>query len=794
MMKDIKKIEKNDDEIDVGAMIHAIRYKWHYFAASLVISLLAAFFYIKFSLPLYQAKGSVLIKDTKSASKDITDFIAGEFLGDQTSVSTEMGILGSQSVIKKSIKDLNLEVSYFDNSGFPKKPVYKSSPINVVIDSINPALVDQLFSVTFKTKSTFILKVSCNSDLLSDFSYEKIHSFNEKITTPAFTLSIRQNSTALSENKYTGIEFVVNSINKLTSEIQENLKINPTDRDANIISLTYSDNDADRAVDIINTICKTYIQMDVEDKTSVASLTLKFVDEQLAGTSSVLSGIENQLQAFKEKNKTVNLSEEAKNILTKLNDIDAEKIKTEIEIKSLDNLSSYVETNKELSLLAPSSLGIPDPLLIELIENYQVLQSKRKSISQGTTEITPALKIIDSQIAGTRASLLENIKSIRSNVSVSAQALKQELAELESKIKAVPEIERELLNIQRQFDVNQNIYLFLLQKKAEASIAKATAVSDNKVLDEASLEADPVAPNKKLIFFIALIFAFVIPSLIILFQNLFKQTISGKNDIIRLTDIPIIGAVGHMKKADNLIVTNMPKSIIAEAFRSVRTNLKFFGTQQNNKIILITSSVGSEGKSFATINLASVFAMQGHKVVIIGLDLRKPKLFQDLNISNITGMSSYLIGLATEIEILNKTSIENLFLISSGPVPPNPAELITKKHLADLLESLSKKFDYIFIDTPPVGIVSDALVLMNFSDINIFIVREDYSKKEYLHALNELVQSQKVHNLCILLNDSTFNKSYGYGYGYGYNMNGYGYHEEDKKGAGIFSVLSKKDS
>ncbi|HNR19804.1 MAG TPA: polysaccharide biosynthesis tyrosine autokinase [Bacteroidia bacterium] len=776
----ISKKKAGDDEIDVGLLIKSLTSKWHYFLISGLLCIVAAFIYIHYSLPVYQAKGSVLIKDNKSTSKDITDFIAGGFLGDQTSVATEMGILSSQTVIKQAIKKLNLQNFVEDEGVFPNVPLYKKSSVEIIADSISPLALDIPFTISISDANGFIVSF----DGINNFNYNKSHRFGEKINTPYFSFTVNKTTVTSSMNK---LRVTFKSNAKLVEEIQENLKVNTIDRDASIIALTYNDNDAQRALDIINTICEKYIEMDVNDKTAIASLTLKFVEEQLTSTKNTLAEIETKLQAFKEQNKTVNLSEESKNILARLSDIDADKIKSDIQVKSLDNLYNYVNQNKDLSQLAPGTLGIPDPLLVQLIQSYQELQSKRKNLEAGTKGETPALTIIDKQITSTKKSLLENISSLKSNSQVTANSLSSKMSEYESKIKSVPEIERELLNIQRDFEVNQNIYVFLLQKKAESSIAKATAVSDNKVLDEASLETEPVAPDKKLILVVALLFAVIIPSIIILLQKLFKQTINGRDDITNHTQLPVLGAIGHMKKADNLVVTHNPKSIIAEAFRSIRTNLKFFGIANNKKIILITSSVGGEGKSFVTLNLASVFALQNHKVAVVGLDLRKPRLYQDLEVSNDLGVSSYLSGQATLDQIVHKTPVSNLFLVPAGPVPPNPSELISKKELTELVKSLSEKFDYVFIDTAPLGIVSDALILMNLSDINIFILREDYSKREYIHAINDLVSESKINNLCVLLNDSSFNKSYGYGYGY--SMNGYGYYEEEQNKKGIFSVF-----
>ncbi|HRH65661.1 MAG TPA: polysaccharide biosynthesis tyrosine autokinase, partial [Bacteroidia bacterium] len=465
----------------------------------------------------------------------------------------------------------------------------------------------------------------------------------------------------------------------------------------------------------------------------------------------------------------------------------------EIELKSLDYLYTYVANNKDVEELAPSSLGNPDPLLIDLITKLKELQSKRKSLAYGSSNRqSPAIKIIDQQIEQTKKALVENINNLRNITKVNLTSINSELVRYEGSIRKIPNIERELLGIQRNFSVNENIYLYLLQKKAETGIAKATAVSDNKVLDAASINDIPVIPNTKAVLIITLMLALIVPIILIILQGYIKNTISNKEDIEKMSKIPVIGVVGHHNTGERLVVSSKPKSSITEAFRSIRANLMFFGLADQHKIVLITSSVGGEGKSFSSLNLAAVLSLQNHRVIIIGMDLRKPQLVQDLGIRNDIGVSNYLIGKVKLEEVIQHTSIENLDIIPSGPVPPNPAELLAKKETHKLLDELREKYDYIIIDTPPVGIVSDAMMLMNLADINIFILRENYSKKEYMKTINEYYTQGKIKNLCVLLNDAGTNHRYGYGYGYSYGYHGYGYYDEEQRKKGFFNRIFSK--
>ncbi len=783
---------RNDDEIDLRLLFQEIRRNWHYFLFSAILFSIAALLYIRFTLPVFEARSSVLVKDTKNTSKNIEDIFTGDLFGNTKNIATEIGILKSRSILEETIRELNLEVSYFSHSPLFKVPLYQNHPFTVETLNLTDGVYDEQFELTILDSSRFKLETDISNSHLKDFNYSGTHRFGEEIKNNYFSFRIDKQPVTADAPGDDDYIFVVNSTNKLISTYQESMKAEPLNKDATIVEITIQDQMRERAVDFLNTLGRVYINRDVKDKSSVAALTLKFVDEQLADISTTLHSTEQELQKFKEEKGTVNLSEESKAYLERVTSIDADRVKAEIELESLDYLYDYVNGNKALTQLAPASLGTPDPLLIELITQLKQLQNKKQSLQYGSSSQSPAIMVIDEQISETKKALVENINNIRNRTRVTLQGINGQLLQYENNIRKIPNIERELLGIQRNFSVNENIYLYLLQKKAETGIAKATAVSDNKVLDEASVNDKPVIPSTKAVLIISLMLAFFVPLIILLLKGYLKNTISNREDVERLTKIPIIGVVGHLSDGERLIVARKPKSSIAEAFRSIRANLMFFGLADEHKIVMITSSVGGEGKSFSTLNLATVLSLQNHKVVIVGMDLRKPQLVQDLGISNEKGVSTYLIGKISLDEVLCKTNIENLDIIPSGPVPPNPAELLAKKETKDLLEKLKDRYDYIIIDTPPVGIVSDAMLLMGLADINVFILRENYSKKQYLKTINEYYKDGKVKNLCILLNDAGLNQQYGYGYGYSYGYHGYGYYDEDKKKPGVLKRLFGK--
>lgn len=772
-----------DDEIDIGQFIKDCRAQWHYFLITGVVLVIAGIFYLKFTLPVYEATSSVLISESEQSGKNIEDILSSDLFGTSLSIPTEIGILRSRQVIQKTIDQLGLGVEYYNTSGFPSLPLYPTGPFLIRPDSLIRDIYDLPFEITLEPDGQFVISTEYNGKNLPAFDFATKGKTGQKVSHPYFSFTVLRNDTIPMPESATTFRFIIRSRNKLTLEMRENLKVEALEKDADIVSLSYRDVVPRRAMDILNTIGKVYIARDVEDKAAVAALTLQFVDQQLGSVGEMLKGNEKAMQEFKEENRTVDLSEESRAMLQKLNELDLERVKNNIERTSLDNLYDYVVNHKDLTDLAPSSLGIPDPSLISLITRFQELQTRRNSAAYGVKAGTPTLKVIDQQIAETRATLIQNINSIRERLEITAKTLDQELAKYESGVRKIPEVERELLGISRNFEVNQNIYTYLLQKKAETSIAQATVVSDNKILDTAALAEEPVAPSKKLTAVVILLLSGVLPAIFILVRNLLRTTVYNKDDISRITDVPVVGIVGHSQKGSVLAVKEKPRSAIAEAFRSIRTNLAFYGLNTGNKVIMITSSVGGEGKSFVSLNLATIISMQQKKVVIVGMDLRKPKLFNEFNFRNDKGVSGYLAGSSTLDEIIRSTGISGLDLITSGPVPPNPAELLSKKATEELITELRNRYDYIIIDTPPLGLVSDALILLPFIDITLYIVRQGYSRLEYIRSLNDMYSERKLKNLSIILNDSDFRRNAGYGYGhnYGYIDGGNGYYENGEE-------------
>jgi capsular exopolysaccharide synthesis family protein len=426
-------------------------------------------------------------------------------------------------------------------------------------------------------------------------------------------------------------------------------------------------------------------------------------------------------------------------------------------------------------------MGISNPELNGLINQLLKLYAQEGELRLTTTKKNPTYKAMVSQIAHTKNTIIENVNNLISSASIYEEELKNRITSFNNKINKLPEAQKKYLILKRQYEYNEKTSVYLQQKRYEASLAKAGTESDHKVIDPARLDnAIPIKPRKGLAYFIAILIGFFIPIAFISLRDFFSDTIYSKSDLKHITKIPVLGLVGHSDKPTSLVVAKGTKSIIAETFRALRTNIQYLSADKKKKVITITSSIGGEGKTFTAMNLAAIFALAGHKTILVGGDLRKPKLHEDFQVDTSKGLSSYLINKSELSDVIIETEIENLHVIASGPTPPNPAELLDSPKMKNLITTLNKTYDYVIIDTPPIGLVTDGVILMQHADVNLYIVRHNYSKRKTLGIINNLYNQKQVENVHLIINDCTHSSSgYGYGYGYGYGASGYGYYENE---------------
>jgi capsular exopolysaccharide synthesis family protein len=788
-----------EETIDIKALILKYSQYWYYFVLSVLFFGFTTFLYIRFTIPEYSVSTTLLIRDDNNTQLGAENLIEGlELFSGKKNITNEIIILNSYSINEKVIEELGLGLSYFQHGFFQTNELFDNSPFTVMIDSAHDQLTETEFEVTIIDDNSFRLSVSAkdqfpynlkiqrfDKNLLVNIDIDEVYRFDKKITSDYYSFKISKSlffQKDILDNDKT-YSFKLHRTDKLAQNLITNVTIKPINKETSILKLNIKAKNPKKNINILNKITEIYIRSGLDEKNIMAINTIYFIDEQLDAIQDSLKYIEDQLEIFKLQNPNLDIVDKEFGTYFQKQKLDNTLSEQSVHIKYYQSLLSYLKDNNNAnSIVSPTSMGISNPELNGLINQLLQLFSKKSELQLTTTGKNPAYKTIISQIEQTKNAIIENVSNLIAAASISEDALKKRINTFRNDLKGLPTAQKEYLILKRKYEYNEQTSVYLQQKRYEASLAKAGTESDHKVIDSARLDSEvPVKPRKELAYFIAILIGLFIPIAFISLRDFFSDTIKDKTDLENSTNIPILGLVGHSDKATSMVVQNASKSIIAESFRALRTNIQYLAADKEKKIITITSSIGGEGKTFTAINLAAIFALAGNKTILIGGDLRKPKLHADFKIDSNKGLSSYLINKSDLMEIITKTDVDGLDVIGSGPTPPNPAELLDSKVMHELITKLNKKYDYVIIDTPPIGLVTDGVVLMQHSDINLYMVRHGYSKTKALSIINNLYEQKQVKNVQIIINDFKNNTSgYGYGYGYGYGTNGYGYYETEE--------------
>lgn len=784
-----------EETIDVKIIVDRYLIFWKQIILSIFVFFLIGFLYNRYSTKIYKSSTTLLIKEESNASLGSDDVFDGlDLFGGQKNIKNEIGILKSFSLTKRTLQSLNFRVSYFHSGSFKSDDIYEKTPFKVTPNNNHAQFINQKFHVELIDENKFLLSTNCSEKKLFDlnsetfiskkeyqYDYEKVHSFGETITTDFFEFTINKNDLSLFKDLgWSDYYFSINSYDKLTSNYLKHLEVSEIEKDASILKISFEGANPVKINDFLNRFTELYLKSGLDEKNQITSNTIEFINEQLNSISDSLSDVESNLETFKQQNPKIELSQKEYGTFYQVEKLEQEKAILELNNKYYKSLQQYLKDNNNVeNIVAPSTMGINDPLLNNLLAELTALYSKLDIVSVNSKKEHPLVQSIQQQIISTKKKLSENIENIIFSSQISLNDINTRVREIEYIIDDLPQNERILLNIQRKFNLNENIYNYLLEKRAEASITKASNVSDHKIIDIPRLISnDPIKPNTFLIYAFSFIIGLVFPTLLISIYFLLNDKILDKKDIEQITSASILGQIMHNDSGHNLVNVNSPKSGIAESFRSIRTNIQYLASDKKEKVICITSSIGGEGKTFIAMNLASIFSVTGGKTILIGADMRKPKIFNDFNISNDKGLSSFLSNQCSKEEVIQKTEYENLDIILSGPIPPNPSELLNLDKMKDFINDLKKSYQYVIIDTPPVGLVTDGLILMKHSDVNIYVIRQNFTNKEMVSNFNDLYNNSGL-EINLVINDISKDRTnYGYGYGYG-NTYGYGYYEED---------------
>ena len=785
--------DATDEKIDIQELLFKYIIHWPWFVGAVLICLVGAWIYLRMATPIYNISATVLIKDDKKGGA--AGMITGlENLGldglvsSSQNIDNEVEVLRSKTIAKEVVEQLGLYVSYTDEDEFPSKNIYKTSP---VIVSLTPQEAEKLSAPMVVEMALYTQGGLDVNVAVGDNEYKKhfeklpaVFPMNEG------TLAFFQSPDSLSLKKDTIEDSSTQSVRHITATINspmrvaraycENLSIEPTSKTTSVAVISLKNSSLQRGQDFINQLLEMYNRNTNNDKNEIAQKTAEFIDERINIISKELGSTEANLENFKRNAGITDLSSEAQIAMTGNAEYEKKRVEIRKQISLIEDLRKYIRGN-EYEVL-PSNVGLQDVALVATIERYNEMLVERKRLLRTSTENNPTIINLDTSIRAMKLNVQATLDGTLQGMLITKADLDREASRFSRRISDAPGQERQFVSIARQQEIKAGLYLMLLQKREENAIALAATANNAKIIDEAIADDIPVSPKRRMIYLIALVLGVGIPVGIIYLIGLTKFKLEGRADVEKLTTIPIVGDIPltdeKNEKDGSIAVFENQNNLMSETFRNIRTNLQFM-LQNDKKVILVTSTVSGEGKSFISANLAISLSLLGKKVVIVGLDIRKPGLNKVFRLSTKEkGITLYLANPETDLMSLVQPSDinQNLYILPGGTVPPNPTELLARDGLDKAIEILKKNFDYVILDTAPVGMVTDTLLIGRVADLSVYVCRADYTHKVEYTLINELAEEKKLPNLCTVINGVDLKRrKYGYYYGYGKYGKYYGY-------------------
>ena len=782
---------------DFAALYRTVILNWYWFVLSLIIFGGIGAIYLRYTTPLYQSTAKLLIKDDANSGKrgaSLQNITNIGTISNSTGIDNEMEILSSHSIAEDAIRDLKLYVNYATEGKVKDVIAYRDQPLTVDIDAAHLDRLNRPINLNITKKGSSYIVTGTYSVPTNEENIEGPFSINKKFTSLPATIPTRAGIITInSNNGRTLQEAQVLKVNIVSPKIASDkyvgeLQIAPSAKGTSIVQLQLTDEVPQRSLDYLKQLAIVYNRQANEDKNVVAHQTEKFINSRLEKINAELGKTEGELQNYKQRNGMVELKMNASNSVTNQNTSEQKLAEMETQIELFNTIAREVESSsRNLSQVIPSNVGLDDESSTALINKYNELVLERNRLLRSASESSPVVEPLTAQIRDLNYNIRRAIASARRNLQIQRDALLTQVDKYTNEVEETPQQERMLTQIGRQQEVKSGLYLMLLQKREENSISLAATADKGKLIDDPQLNGQ-VSPNSTYIMLIALAIGLAIPVAIILLIQLFRYKIEGHDDVARLTKLPIIAdiaiASNSAKSKAGIVVHENQNNQMEEIFRALRTNLQFM-LHEGEKVVLFTSSTSGEGKTFTASNLSVSLGLLGKKVILVGLDIRRPRLAEQFGIKDHKhGITNLLVkdnpnAEDVEAQILPSGVNKNLDLLMAGPVPPNPAELIARSSLETIIAILKDKYDYIMIDTAPVGLVTDTLQIGRVANATIYMCRADYTPKASFGMINALAKEEKLPNMAMVLNGVDMSKKkYSYYYGYGkygkYGRYGYG--------------------
>jgi len=790
--------------------------KWYLFAFSLVLGLSGAWLYNRYTTTIYAMKSSVMIQEEGSNSfiTQNSGFTGEALRGFGTSyqgISNQMIILKSKPVVTRAIRELGFEVSYFNKGRLSEAEVYLDAPFRVIWDPSHPQMIGTNFNLTIHPDLTMNLTMETEGAGVYDFvkeewagnagimSFEKKIVSGEMVTKPgyfSFKIVLRENFHPTVDDFFF---FHFSRIPDLVNSYRSRMTVSMQDWETSIVDITLKDYHCRKGVDFLNKLVDVYRLDNVEKKNLQADQTITFISDLLENVSDSLGVAERELLSYQARNRIVNISAQSGQLLSQMNEVDQKRNDLDTQNKYYKYLKKYILENQDIgSILVPSSVGINDALLTGLLNQYNELSVEKAKMSS----VKNSLKLtqLENQLENLKKAMMENIDNIISQTSQALSDLEYKTQEVEAQVKKLPETERDLMNIQRKFDLSNNTYTFLLEKLSEAQIAKASNQPESQIVEEAECQGI-VGPQKNKAYSYGLFAGIVPPALFVLIIVLFNKKVISREDVEILTSLPILNLIffNKTKERSDTPVLDKPNSPDSEAYRSMRGKLDLMTKGKVKPIIAVSSTSPGEGKTYTSVNIASSYALTKKKTVLVDFDLRNSKINENFGFDARRGVVSYILGHDRLEEITFKTKHPYLKIIPAGPIPPNPGEMLMDSKVADLLRELKELYDVIIIDSAPIGYVTDLFQIADQIDSTVFVIRDSYTNRSLLKQALDEIKSFKLRGVGIVINAiktsgglfpgyvlsyvNGYRYGYGYGYGdsYGYGYTGYGYGKKNKR-------------
>ena len=778
--------EQSEEQVNIQELLFRYLIHWPWFVVSIIICIACVWGYLRLTTPIYNITATVLIKDEKKGgganmSSELEKMGLDGFVSSSNNVDNEIEVLRSKSLAREVVNNLGLFVTYMDEDEFPSKELYHTSPVLVSLTHQEADKLPGRMEINMILQPTGALGVQIT---VGEKEYRKqFDKLPAVFPTDEGTVAFFANNDTLSavrpENitKERHITAFINRPFSVSKGYVNSLSIAPTSKTTSVVVISLENTNTRRGRDYINKLLEMYNINANNDKNEVAQKTAEFIDERIGIISKELGSTEQDLENFKRSAGITDLSSEAQIALTGNAEYEKKRVENQTQINLVMDLQRYMKGN-EYEVL-PSNIGLQDAASAGAIDRYNQMLVERKRLLRTSTENNPTIINLDTSIRAMRTNVQATLDATLKGLQITKEDLAREASRYSRRINDAPTQERQFVSIARQQEIKSGLYLMLLQKREENAITLAATANNAKIIDEALADDNPISPKKTIVYLVALVLGVGLPVGVIYLIGLTKFKIEGRADVEKLTSLPVVGDIPLAdEKTGSIAVFENQNNLMSETFRNVRTNLQFM-LENGKNVILVTSTISGEGKSFISANLAISLSLLGKKVVIVGLDIRKPGLNKVFNIPKKEhGITQYLTNTTANLmDFVQPSDInKNLFILPGGTVPPNPTELLARGGLEKAIETLKANFDYVILDTAPVGMVTDTLLIGRVADLSVYVCRADYTHKAEFTLINELAENNKLPNLCIAVNGLDLNsRKYGYYYGYGKYGKYYGY-------------------